>query len=81
MVTTSELKSKFYAAIEQNQNGQLSADNTETLVKHLYGCVQEVSDAVPSYEQCGDMTPKSNAHLDRFEMYQTLRQFGIDVEY
>ena len=81
MATTSELKSKFYAAIEQNQNGQLSATDTEMVVKHLYGCVQEVSDAVQSYEQCGNMTPKSDAHLDRFEMHQTLRQFGIDVEY
>ena len=81
MATTSELKSKFYAAIEQSQAGQLSATDTVLVVKHLYECVQEVSDAVPSYEESGDMTPKSNAHLDRFEMYSTLRQFGINVSY
>ena len=80
-MTTTELKSKFYAAIEQNQNGFLTASETELVTKHLYGCVQEVSDATPPYEECGDMSPKSNAHLDRFEMQQTLRQFGIDVEY
>lgn len=80
-MTTSEIKSKFYSAIEMNQSGQLSAQDAEIVVRHLYGCVQEVSDAVPSFDECGDMAPKSNAHLDRFEMYQVLRQFGIDVEY
>lgn len=80
-MTTQELKSKFYAAIEQNENGQLSATDTEAVLIHIYGCVQEVSDAVPSYEECGDIAPKSNAHLDRFEMQQVLRNLGIDVEY
>lgn len=80
-MTTQEVKSKFYEAISQNQNGQLSADDTEKVVRHLYGVVREISDATPSYEQCGDMAPKSKAHLDRFEMHQTLRQFDIDVEY
>lgn len=80
-MATQELKSKFYSVIEMNQNGQLCAQDAEIVVRHLYGCVQEVSDAIPSFDECGDMAPKSEAHLDRFEMYQVLLHLGIDVEY
>lgn len=74
-MTTTEIKKKFYEAIKLNQQQQLSAADTEIVCRYLYELVQEVSDAIPD----GDM--KSKAHLDRFEMHQTLRQFGIDVEY
>jgi hypothetical protein len=76
-MTTKELKTKSYAAIEINQQGHLSDADTKLVVCHLYDIVQEMSDDTLSYNECGDMTLKSDADLDRSEMHQTLRQLGI----
>lgn len=70
-----ELKSKFFSAIEQNQAGELSAFDTEKVLRHIFETVQEESDALIDFNQ------KSDAHLVRFEMQQTLRAFGIDTQY
>ena len=74
-MNTTTVKEKFYAAIEMNTAGKMNATETEAVVRHLYGVVQEISDAKK------DAIEKSDAHLDRFEMRQTLRQYGIEVEY
>ena len=74
-MNTTTVKEKFYAAIEMNAAGKMNATETEAVVRHLYGVVQEISDSKE------DAIEKSDAHLDRFEMRQTLRQYGIEVEY
>ena len=74
-MTTQEIKSKFYFAIEQNQAGQLP--EAKEICLHLYGCVQEISDAIPATDEHAQY----EAGLDRSEMRSTLRQLGVEVEY
>jgi hypothetical protein len=85
IMTTTEIKSKFYEALRKFDENELPNDDAKMVVTHLYHLVQEESDRLSTLDKKNSshetFVAQSDAHLDRFEMNQTLRSRGIELEY